>query len=203
MRLLIRLTSVAILATVVSVSSASVPGTETITNPEFSIIVPANWRSEAPYGSVKLFLTGDGIGLPAKDKNGPLQAGFTVDKYRHNSMTFDEFIKESIGSIEKDKRLDLLMTKNEPGLELSDGTAADLFIVLMEKFPQRQSLQMKLIIKDHDNADWIVTAWLVGSRKSEIARIGSPEMERMLAHMKTFVFDSTKLDESILEEHYK
>lgn len=203
MRILTKLISVASIVAVASVSFASIPRTETISNTEFSVIVPAEWRSESPFGSVKLFLNGDGIGIPARDKNGALQTGFTVDKYPHDTMTFERFLEESIENIRKDKRLNLLKTTNETEVELSDGTVASVFIVQMEKHPQRQSLQMKLIIKDHEGADWIVTAWLVGSKNSKIAKIGSPEMKRILAHMKTFVFDRTKLDESALTKHYK
>lgn len=158
---------------------------------------------EGAFGTVQLFLIGDGKGLPRTDGAGPLQAGLTVDKYMNDKQSFADFVKESVANINNDPRLKILDKSVQENIKLTDGAVAGLFIVLMNKFPGRQSLQMKLVARNETDVCWVVTGWLVGSEKSEIATIGSPAMERLLAHMKTFVFDSSKLDSNLISGYYK
>ena len=163
---------------------------------DFHMIIPSGWR-ELPInaGAIVFFLNGDGLGFPAIDDTGsPLQVGMTVEKFANHTISLEEWENRLANGFKKDPRLKLKEQKIERDITLSDGLKANLLLFEFIKSNTRQSLQMKLFTKDQKFNGWVVSAWLVGGKGSEIPRIDSGNRKFLEVFLKSFCLNKSKLN---------
>lgn len=172
---------------------------KTVRRPEFGIIVPGKWTDDGEFGTMKLYMVGDGRGFPVIEKGNPIQVGLSVDKYVNDTQSFDDFVTELSANITSDRRLEIIEKDIIKSIKLADGTEGSILVILMKKFPRRQRVQIKLVARKNATECWVVTGWIVGGEKSEIAKMGSPEMKRLLDYIKSFVFDVKSIDKKRFE----
>ncbi len=166
---------------------------------EFALLIPAGWRNmkSLTSGNLKLYLNGDGIGVPAVDETrAPLQIGMTVEKYRNTTDSLAKGIKRLIANAKRSRRLKLVGEAKTESCRLKDGTEAALLTMEFIKEGYRRSLQIKLLAKDSASNGWVVSAFVVGGKDSTIPTADSTVAKLLRAHVTSFCFDSDKVEVS-------
>jgi len=140
-----------------------------------------------------LYLNADGIGAPAADQEGPIQVGFTVERYGTTREAAAAGAKRNQESATRNPRLKVIKAGKVEELKLSDGTEGAFTRTLLLKEGSRLSLQMKLFAKDKDSRGWVVSAWIVTGKDSKFIE-NNPGLEQVLkAHMASLCFRPEKL----------
>jgi hypothetical protein len=173
------------------------PGGERITTSEFSVVVPTGWKNDSQFNTAtkKLFIVGDGKGVPIFDDMGsPLQLGMEVEHFSEKDT-----LANRIKLLTEDARTaPARKLESEPEIEevqLTGDTQALLMHVEMIKEEYRRSLYMKLVAQDQAGTIWVTTGWIVASKESKLPRKDSVLAKRM----RTFVqsFELAKKKESL------
>jgi len=169
-----------------------------------SIAVPKDWRVvRSPQRQMVLFRQGDGIGVPAVDETkSPLQIGLTVERFPKTTESLKEGIDGLLKATQKNRRLEQIGKESIDSLKLADGNDAMLLGMEFIKDMDRHSLQMKMLVKDKDANGWVISGFIVGGKDSKIPTPDGDLAKWLRAHLESFVFDASKLDEKKLREMY-
>ena len=162
----------------------------------FALVIPPGWRNitELASGNRKLYLNGDGIGVPAMDETGaPLQVGMMVEMWANTKDSLEKGVESLISNARRNRRLEFVNEAKVDSYRLNDGTSAALLTMEFIKEGSRRSLQMKLLAKDSNSSGWIVSAFVVGGKDSTIPTADSTVVKLLRAHVTSFCFDPAKL----------
>jgi hypothetical protein len=173
---------------------------------DFGMVVPAGWRAMPALvrGPMRLYRSGDGIGLPAVDETGsPLQIGMTVEKFAAAKETVDAGVDALVKAAKSQPALDLVGKEQVEAVTLRDGTEAKLLTMEFIKEGRRRSLYMKLVAKDGAGNSFVVSGFVVGGLKSTLPTKGSVVATWLRAHVESFVLDAGKVDTTKMEEVYR
>lgn len=170
----------------------------------YAMAVPAGWRAvDAPPGRFVLVLQGIGAGVPIVDENGePLQIGITVEKFPNTKGSLEDGIKLLAKNAKANPRLELVGAEVVDSLELADGAPAVLLTTQFVKEGTRSSLQLKMLAKDKDANGWVVSAYVVVGKASQLAARDGALATGLAAHVRSFCLDPSKVDVKPVEAAY-
>jgi hypothetical protein len=177
---------------------------EVVKGDGFGILVPNGWRDMSGMTKFKLHRTGDGIGVPLVDDTGaPLQVGMTVEKFGETKQTLEEGAASLVEAAKKNKRLEMVGKETTEKVTLSDKTEALLLTTEFIKEGTRQSLQMKMLVKDAKGNGWVVSGFVVGGKGAKLATKEGEVGVLVKAYLTSFVLDAEKLDEGVVKAVYE
>jgi len=191
--------------TACAVEGAAVTNFEIVSAESAKIAVPEGWRSfDGLERSWMIYRQGDAIGVPAIDEAGsPLQIGLTVEKLPASRESTETIARALSRTSTENPELVLVGQESIEAVELSDQTQATFVTAEFIKGRTRRSLYMKLIAKDDKSQVWIATAYLVGSKSSQLPKPDSKLATWLRAHLVSLTLTGKEVDLKKVEAAYQ